>query len=298
MSFGRSGARASLSPVDSGGCRDLEGALKIYVSVDIEGVAGVVSVQEGTPGNPEYEQARRLMTLEANAAVGGAFDAGASEVLVNDSHGPMVNLLPELLDPRAELIRGNVKPMGMFAGLDASYAGAMCIGYHAPAGEHGVLSHTTNGFAFGSVLLNGEAASEAMLYGAYAGSFGVPVILLSGDDVTERTCGRLFQNARFVRVKTAMGQYAAKSVAPGVACLRIREAAMEAVRRRGSVPPFRVTEPCRVDFAFNRPAMADLCGLIPGARRIDGRTIAFDCRTIEDAIRWMSVCSAMCASLR
>ena len=272
--------------------------MKIYISVDIEGVAGVVSLQEGNPGNPEYEQARRLMTLETNAAIGGAFDAGASEVLVNDSHGPMINLLPELLDSRAELIRGNIKPMGMFAGLDASYAGAMCVGFHAAAGEHGVLAHTTSGFAFGSVLLNGEVASEAMLYGAYAGSLGVPVILLSGDDVTERTCGGLFPGAQFVRVKTAMGQFAARSVAPSVACLRIREAASEAVRSCSSVSPFQVSQPCRIDFAFNRPAMADLCGLIPGARRIEGSTVAFDCPTMAEAIAWMAVCSTMSASLR
>ncbi len=238
------------------------------------------------------------MTLEANAAIGGAFDAEASEVLVNDSHGPMVNLLPELLDPRAELIRGNVKPMGMFAGLDANYAGAMCVGYHAPAGGHGVLSHTTHGLAFSSILLNGGVACEAMLYGAHAGSLGVPVILLSGDDVRERTCGCLFQGARFVRVKTAMGQFAARSIAPSAACFRIREAASEAVRGCSSMSPFRVSEPCRIDFAFNWPAMADLCGLIPGARRIDGNTLTFDCSTIGEAIDWMSVCSAMSASLR
>ena len=137
--------------------------MKIYISVDIEGVAGVVSLKEGNPGNPEYEQARRLMTLEANAAIGGAFDAGASEVLVNDSHGPMVNLLPELRDPGGELIRGAPKLMTMFAGMDASCAGAMCVRYHAAAGDHGVLSHTTNRFAFASIRLNGKPASEAML---------------------------------------------------------------------------------------------------------------------------------------
>ena len=272
--------------------------MKIYISVDIEGVAGVVSLQEGNPGNPEYEQARRLMTLEANAAICGAFEAGASEVLVNDSHGPMINLLPELLDPRAELIRGNVKFMGMFAGLDASYAGVMCVGYHAAAGEHGVLAHTTSGFAFGSVLLNGEVASEAMIYGAYAGSLGVPVLLLSGDDVTERTCGSLFRGARFVRVKTALGQFAARSVAPSVACFRIREAASEAVRNCSSVSPFQATQPCRIDFVFNRPAMADLCGLIPGARRVDGNTVAFECPTIKDAIGWMSVCAALSTNIK
>lgn len=272
--------------------------MKIYISVDIEGVAGVVTPQEGEPGNPEYERARRLMTGEANAAVAGAFDGGASEVLVNDSHGPMVNLLPEMLDPRAELIRGNIKPFSMFAGLDGSFDGAMCVGYHAPAAEHGVLAHTTNGFAFASVRLNGELASEAMFYGAYAGSMGVPVILLSGDDVTERTCGSLFPGAGFVRVKTALGQRAARSLAPSAACARLREAAAEAVRQCGAVAPYRVGEPCRVAFEMASPALADLCGFVPGAQRVDARTVAFDAATIADAIGWMGVCSSLSARLR
>ena len=272
--------------------------MKIYISVDIEGVAAVVTPKEGEPGNPEYEQARRLMTSEANAAIAGAFDAGADEVLVNDSHGPMVNLLPELLDPRAELIRGNIKPFSMFAGLDGSYDGAMCVGYHAAAADHGVLAHTTNGFAFASIRLNGELASEAMFYGAYAGSMGVPVILLSGDDVTERTCGNLFPGARFVRVKTALGQRAARSLAPSVACASIREGAAEAVRRCGSIAPYRVAEPCRVVFELTSPALAEICSFVPGAQCVDARTIAFDCATITDAIGWMNVCSSLSARLR
>ena len=272
--------------------------MKIFISVDIEGVAGVVTPQEGEPGNPEYEQARRLMTMEANAAIAGAFDAGAAEVLVNDSHGPMVNLLPELLDARVELIRGNIKPMSMFAGLDGSFDGAMCVGYHAAAADYGVLSHTTNGFAFASVRLNGEVASEAMFYGAYAGSLGVPVILLSGDDVTERTCGSLFPGARFVRVKTALGQRAARSVAPSVACARLREGAAEAVRACGVIKPYRVSEPCRVTFEMSNSTLADLCGVVPGAHRIDARAIAFECATIVDAIGWMNVCSSLSARLR
>jgi D-amino peptidase len=272
--------------------------MKIFISMDIEGVAGVVTPQEGQPGNPEYEQARRLMTLEANAAIAGAFDAGATEVLVNDSHGPMVNLLPELLDARAELIRGNIKPMSMFAGLDASFDGAMCVGYHAPAAEYGVLAHTTNDFAFAAIRLNGELASEAMFYGAYAGSLGVPVILLSGDDVTGRSCASLFPGAEFVRVKTALGQRAARSLAPGVACARIRAGAAEAVGRCGAIAPYRVAEPCRVVFELGNETLADLCGFVPGAQRLDARSVGFDCASIVDAIGWMNVCSSLSARLR
>ncbi len=270
--------------------------MKIFISVDIEGVAGVVTPQEGQPGNPEYERARRLMTAEANAAIAGAFDGGASAVLVNDSHGPMVNLLPEELDPRAELIRGNIKPLGMFEGLDSSFSGAMCVGYHAAAGEHGVLAHTNAG-VFTAVRLNGEVTSEASIYGAHAGSLGVPVIMLSGDDVIARACGSVFAGARLVAVKTALSQRSARSVAPSVACARIREAAAEAVRHAGEVQPYRVALPCRAEFEFTHPVMADLCGRAPGAERVGPRTLAFACGTARDAIGWMTVCSVMARTL-
>ncbi len=270
--------------------------MKIFISVDIEGVAGVVTPEEGQPGNPEYERARRLMTGEANAAIAGAFEGGAAEVLVNDSHGPMVNLLPEELDPRAELIRGNIKPLGMFAGLDEGFAGAMCVGYHAAAGDHGVLAHTNSG-VFTAIRLNGEATSEASIYGALAGSMGVPVILLSGDDVIVRACEGLFVGAERVRVKTALTQRAARSLSPGAARERIRLAAAEAVRRAGTVRPYRVATPCRIEFDFTRPIMADLCARIPVAERTAPRTLAFACESVRDAIGWMSVCSVMTRSL-
>lgn len=271
--------------------------MKIFISVDLEGVAGVVTPQEGEPGNIEYEQARRLMTAEANAAIAGAFEGGATEVLVNDSHGPMVNLLPGELDPRAELIRGNIKPFSMFAGLDESYAGAMCVGYHAPAGDFGVLAHT-NSFVFTEIRLNDSPASEAMFYGAYAGSLGVPVIFLSGDDITESRCGGLFPGATFVRVKTALGQRSARSIAPSLACQRIREGAAHAVSGAASVQPYRVKEPCHVEFVFASQVFADICARAPTATRTNARSVAFDCGTVRDAIGWMNVCTVLVARLR
>ena len=272
--------------------------MKIFISADIEGVAGVVLPLHGQPGNIEYEHARRLMTEEANAAIEGAFAGGAVEVLVNDSHGPMTNILPDRLDPRAELIRGAIKPGGMFAGLDDSYSGAMCLGYHAAAAEHGVLGHTTSSLAFTAIRLNGMAASEAMFYGAYAGAMGVPVILLSGDDVTARTCGGLFPEAEFVSVKTALGQRAARAVSPHTARALIREAAERAVRAVGAVQPYRVQEPCDVVFDLTSVTLADICATIPVAIRYAPLTVGFKAETIADAIRWMRVCAMLAGHLR
>ena len=138
--------------------------MKIYISADIEGVAGVVSQQQVTQGNPEYERARRLMTAEVNAAIEGALEAGATEILVNDSHGPMVNLLPDELHPAAELILGRPKPIGMFAGLEPDAAGVMCVGFHTSARQYGILAHTTNSFAFGRVRVQ-EVVDKGVTFG-------------------------------------------------------------------------------------------------------------------------------------
>jgi D-amino peptidase len=272
--------------------------MKIYISADIEGVAGVAVSQHQRPGNAEYEDARRLMTAEANAAIEGAFAGGATEVLVNDSHGPMTNILPDLLDPRAELIRGNIKPAGMFAGLDDSFAGVMCLGYHAGAADYGVLAHTTSDFAFAGIRLNGQAASEAMIYGAYAGAMGVPVIMLSGDDVTERTCGALFPGAHFARVKTAFGQQAARALSPKAARALISGAAEAAVRQASHIKPYRVGAPCDIEFELTSAFLADICATIPVAERRSALTIGFKAESILDAVRWMRVCSSLAAHVR
>ncbi|MCB8882179.1 M55 family metallopeptidase [Acidisoma cellulosilytica] len=272
--------------------------MKIYMSADIEGVAGVVIPAHQRPGNAEYEDARRLMTAETNAAIEGAFVGGATEVLVNDSHGPMTNILPDLLDPRAELIRGNIKHGGMFAGLDDSYAGVICLGYHARAADYGVLAHTTSDFAFARTWLNGEPASEAMFYGAYAGAMGVPVIMLSGDDVTEAHCGSLFLGSHFARVKSALGQRAARALSPRAAQALIRKAAEAAVRDAHHIKPYRVAEPCDVAFKFTSVFFADICATIPVAERRSPLTVGFKTETALDAIRWMRVCSSLGGHVR
>jgi hypothetical protein len=169
--------------------------MRIYISSDIEGVAGVVDGEQGRPGNGEHERARRLMTQEVNAAIAGAFEGGATEILVNDSHGPMRNLLIEDIDPRARLISGKPKPVSMMEGLSPDHAGVFALGYHARAGAHGILAHTINGFAFARITVNGTDFGESGLYGAYAGELGVPVVLLSGDDCLKAEVSPLFPGA-------------------------------------------------------------------------------------------------------
>jgi D-amino peptidase len=272
--------------------------MKIFVSADIEGVAGVVSPLQGQPGNGEYERARRLMTEEANAAIAGAFAGGATYVLVNDSHGPMTNLLPDLLDARAELLLGRPKPMNMFCGLEADFAGVFCTGYHSGAGQHGVLSHTVNGFAFAAIRVNGIDCAEATLYGAYAGSLGVPLLLLTGDDRMKAQCAPLFPGARTAVVKHALGQRAARALAPEAARTLIRAEAELAVRERARCKPFVIAPPCRLEIDLNSVALADLAMVIPPAERIGPRSVAFPPADIGTAIGWVNTISAMSAALR
>jgi D-amino peptidase len=272
--------------------------MKIFISADMDGCAGVAVPRQCDMDNPDYELARRLMTDEVNAAIAGAFDAGAAEVLVNDSHSQQINLLPNLMDPRAELILGRPKRGGMFAGLEADYAGVMCIGYHSGASRHGVLAHTIDGAVYAAIRVNGIDCAEATLYGGYAGSLGVPVLLLAGDDQLKLQCEPQFPGVRCVVVKHALGNRAARSLAPEVACARIRAAAADAVRNRASIKPLVIAGPYRVELDLMNVAMADVVMNIPMAERLGPRTVALPADSMAGVIGWAAVVNAMSATLK
>jgi D-amino peptidase len=279
--------------------------LKILISVDIEGVAGVFHPEQTRAGNTEYERARRLMTAEANAAIRGAFDGGASSVLVNDSHGGFRNLLPDELDPRARAVLGKPRVLGMMGGLEDEEGGAcdgvFMIGYHGKSQSRGVLAHTINSFAFARIWLNDVELGEAGLYGSLAAERGVPVLLASGDDVFAAETQPLFPEARFVVTKTAHGHASGVSLAPAVACAAIEAAAREVLQQAGPAqrqprdigkPPFN----CKLQ--TQSPGMADLFAVLPGLERLDGVTVAFSKSSVEDVVRTLNSLSAMSAMLR
>lgn len=272
--------------------------MRIYISSDIEGVAGVVHGEQGRPGNPEYERARRLMTQEVNAAIAGAFEGGATEILVNDSHGPMRNLLIEDLDPRVRLISGKPKPVSMMEGLDAGAAGVFALGYHARAGSHGILAHTINGFAFARVTVNGTDFGESGLYGGYAGEVGVPVLLVSGDDCLRAEVAPLFAGAEIVEVKRAIMNSCAESMTPKAAREAIRAAAVRAVGRAKEAKPFRVPPPITVRVQLNSVALADLMSLLPGTERTAPEAVTFTAGSMRTVLRTLNSMSAMSFMLR
>ena len=180
--------------------------MKILISTDIEGVAGVFHAEQVRAGNGEYERARAWMTAEANAAVQGAIAGGAEEILVNDSHGGFRNLLPDGLDERARLVLGKPRYLGMMGGLEEACDAVFMIGYHSRSQGRGILAHTINSFAFARVVINGMELGEAGLYGALAGELGVPVILGTGDDVFIEETRDTFPGAEWVQTKVAHGQ--------------------------------------------------------------------------------------------
>ena len=252
--------------------------MRVYISVDMEGIAGVVHEDQTNPVDPrcagEYNRFRRLMTYEANAAVEGALAAGATRIWVNDSHWFMRNLLAEDLHPAAELISGDPKPRSMLEGIDAGFDAAMFIGYHARSRtRNAVLDHTYTDRVY-EARINGRPLGELGLNSALAGTFGVPVKMVSGDSALAAEAKDLLGEAVVaVVVKEAVSRHAARSVAPSVACQRIREAAATALLRPGK--PFLITPPLTLEVDFSMTVHADMAELLPGAERTGARTVSY-----------------------
>lgn len=272
--------------------------MKILISVDIEGVAGVFHPQQVRAGNPEYERARRWMTDEANAAIAGAFDGGATEVYVNDSHGDFRNMPADLLDPRAQAIQGKPRYLSMVSGVELGIDGVCMVGYHSRAQGPGILAHTINSFAFAAIEFDGEPMSEAGIYGALAGAYGAPVLMASGDDLFIAENRPLFPHATFVQTKRATGQNSGISLSPAQSCVAIRAGVVEALDKIGSARPLQVQTPLAVTLRTQTPALADLFCQWPTFERVDPVALSFTAQSVEDAVRMLNCCSAMSAMLR
>jgi D-amino peptidase len=270
---------------------------RVFVMADIEGIAGVVSGQEGQPGNAEYERARRLMTAEANAAVFGILDAEPeAQVVVADAHGPFRNIVPEELDRRAQFVRGKPAIMGMVDGIGSDFDAAMFVGVHAKAGTgSSTLSHTFTGTIL-DVRLNGRSFGELGLNAAAVGAHGVPVVLVAGDQAVREEATALFgSDITTVVVKESRGHSRAQSLHPAVACEQIRSAAASAIGKRRDIAPLRVTEPVNVEVELSNLAVADMAMVIDGVERVDGRTIRASRGNALDAYRLLRLVTLLCS---
>jgi D-amino peptidase len=259
----------------------------VLVSVDMEGIAGVVHADDITPGHAEYERNRRLLTAEANAAVRGvyAFDPDA-RVLVTEAHAKFRNLLPEELDRRAELLRGTPKPDGMMAGLDATVDAVLFIGYHGRAGTgRSVMSHTISGSVIADVHCDGRPLGELGLNAALAAYHGVPPALVTGDDSVAAEAAEVAPGMHAVVVKRALGARAARSPHPDEACDRIERAVPPALANRDAVRAPRFDGPVLLEVRVLRPVMTEHALLVPGMERVDGCTVRYPAPDFPTAYR-------------
>lgn len=260
--------------------------MRVFISVDIEGVAGVSSRDEGSRGNPEYERARRLMTEEASSAVRGVLAAApAAEVSIADAHGSFTNMIPELLDSRARLVRGKPRPLAMIEGIQGGFDAAMFVGYHGRAGTgESVLSHTFTG-TLSDVRVNSRSFGEIGLNAAVAGHFGVPILLVTGDASVHTEVRDLLPGTDTVVVKRSIGQYAVDSVHPARAREMIERRVSEAIGGVREVSPFVVSGPVSLEVDVTIPAYADQAMVIPGIERTGGRSLAYEAQDYLTAYR-------------
>jgi D-amino peptidase len=257
---------------------------RVFVSVDMEGVAGVATFDQVIRGGSGYPRAQELMTAEANAAIRGAFAGGASEVLVADSHGTMDNLLHDRLDQRARVLFGAPRPSCMVQGISAGDAVAVFVGYHAGAGAPGVLSHTFSSH-FTELRVNGQPMTEGEVNGLYAASLGVPVGVVTGDDEICDIARKAFAGVTAVEVKKSTGYSATESLTPAAAVEQIEQSVADAVggceALVASAPPSELV--VEVDFAT--PLLADFAASVPRTERVAGRTLRAAVDTADDLMR-------------
>lgn len=270
--------------------------MKVLISADMEGTCGVsswvhVEAPEAAGGAPasqvEYEKFRLLMTKEVNAAAEGAFAAGATEVIVNDSHDGQRNLVGEALHPEVRYISGSDKPLGMMQGVDREGIGAVLYtGYHAKAGTlNAPLAHcwTTT---LHDLRFDGVSTGEFGLNAAIAGAYGVPVVFVAGDDkAVAQTQAQLGEQVVGVVVKEGLSSTAALHLHPQKARDLIRAGAEQAVRQAKDAKPYVIDNPTRVELDFDHQSRADQCVLFTGVERIGDRSIAFSVSDGKDLCR-------------
>lgn len=239
--------------------------MKVFMSTDMEGTAGIVDWRQCRPG-PEYDHGRALLLAEVNAAIDGALAAGATDVLVNDSHGAMQNLPADRLAGGASYLAGSRKPRYMMEGLDGSFDAILFVSYHAAAGQPGVLSHTYNPRAITQVRVDDTIAGESGVNALVAAAYGVPIVLVTGDQYVGPEAAPFCPGIEVVQVKRAVSRTAAESLHPDRARELIRAGAQRAVRRLTTFEPPRIGRPARLDVDWLDADLADLAAQVAGER--------------------------------
>lgn len=264
--------------------------LKVYLSVDMEGITGVSSDQQLGPAGFEYAQARQWMTAEMLAAIAGAREAGATEFVISDSHGNGQSLLIDRLptDIPITVVRAFPRPLGMMEGIDSSFAAAIFIGYHTSTSSlTGVRAHTMSSALLTRIAINGTSMSEAGVNAAIAAQFGVPVVMITGDDQIVAETKQRLGNLEGVAVKRAIGFHSAATLLPEVAQARIRQSAKTAVNRRAEMRPYAMTKPLTLEVSFKNYRPVELLGYLSNVQRIDSHTIRYVAKDMIDVSKFL-----------
>jgi D-amino peptidase len=267
--------------------------MRVLISADMEGITGVTCPEDCDYGAPRWESARHLMMGDVNAAIEGFFDAGAGEVVVNDAHSNKRNLILADLDSRASAIIGTHKQWGMLQGIAETDVVAF-LGYHTGAGHQGILSHTYIGETIRRVEVNGVSSSEGRMNWLVASEFGVPVVLVTGDDLTCEDTASYAPESQRVAVKDCIDRYTARCLAPSVTATLIREGARAALASVNTVAPSTGPFTYEVFFDATNPVMASTA--VPGVEAASETSVRFTLPTMREAIRCFKVVSAMASA--
>jgi len=263
-----------------------QGGPKIYISADMEGLAGAVSSEQLGPGGFEYNAYRRIMTEEVLAAIEGARAAGAGEIVVSDSHGNGQNIIPDMLPDDVLLIRSWPRPLMMMEGIDASFDGVILIGYHAgTTSSTGVRAHTMSSTNLTDIRLNGRSVNEAHINAAIAGHFNVPVIMISGDDVVAAEATAVLGDIETAVVKEAISYEAALGITPNAAREMIREKAERAVARIDDFQPWRLTGQVTLEIQMKNWRPGELLSYLPVFERIDAHAVRYIAQNMLEVSR-------------
>lgn len=263
--------------------------LKVHISVDMEGVAGAVTGDQLSPAGFEYGRFREFMTREALAAIEAAKEAGATEIVVADAHGNGENLLIDLFPPDVRVIRSWLRRLGMVAGIDVSVNAAIFIGYHAGTNNvSGVRAHTFSSANLTRVALNGTNVTEGSWNAAIAGHFGVPIVMMSGDDAAIAEVGKVVGTIEAAETKRSLGFHSANTITPQASYALIRQRVGAAFARLGDFKPLKVQTPLTVDVSFKNYLPSEVLAYLPLFERTDSHSIRFHARDMVEASAIMS----------
>jgi D-amino peptidase len=267
---------------------------KIFISVDMEGITGVVQPAQLGPDGFEYQRAREWMTAEVNAAIAGIRDAGPAEIVVCDSHGNGQSVLIDLLPEDVRIVRGFPRPMEMMQGIDESFAAAVFIGYHASEWTaNAVRGHTISSARLLGVKLNGVEVSEGVYNAALAGQFGVPVVFVSGDRLAVTQLQQIAPAAEGAIVKEPYGYHSALTVTPARGQAMIRDGLKRAMARLGSAQPHRLSAPIALEVGFKLTLDAERAAFVPGLTRSDAHSVKGTFRDMTEITKLLQVLTSL-----